>query len=189
MKKVVLAALFAVSSPVFAQGYVGIGFGQSSADLDPDPAPAGFSRTVNDTDTSFKVFGGATVNENFGVEVGYIDFGELSVEYSDGSITASDNFALKTLYFALVGNVPIGQANIFAKVGMSSWDLDYSGRSNFGWSASASASGTDPMFGIGVQFNVAEQVAIRAEFERYRLEDNGAKDDVDNLGIAAVIKF
>ncbi len=189
MKKVLFAALFAISSPTLAQGFIGVGIGQTSGDLDPDPAPAGFFRTVNDTDTSFKVFGGSALNPNLSIEVGYIDFGELSVEYSNGSITASDNYAMTALYFALVGSVPVGQASLFAKLGLSSWDLDYTLRSNFGASGSDSASGTDPMFGVGVQLNPTETVALRAEFERFRLEENGSETDVDVLGLAAILKF
>ncbi len=49
--------------------------------------------------------------------------------------------------------------------------------------------GTDPLCGFGVAFAAADNLALRAEFERYNLENNGAEADLDVLGVSGVLKF
>ncbi len=191
MKKVVLAALFAISSPVFAQGYVGIGFGQASVDIDAGLI-AGVQPSIDDTDTSFKVFGGAFINPNFGLEVGYIDFGESSVRWDDGVDYIQDTAEASALYFAAIGALPINdRASLLVKAGFASWDLDATETSSLGFGGSISESGTDPMFGVGFQYD-AGNILLRAEFERFTdlgNEDTIGTTDVDVIGASAAVKF
>ncbi len=192
MKKVVFAALFALSPSVFAQGYVGIGFGQASADIDAAPI-VGVPPMVDDEDTSFKIFGGAMLNQNFGLEVGYADFGEMSVTWDDGVDYIKDAAEASAFYAAAIGMLPINeQAGLFAKFGFARWDLDLQETSSIpGVGGSLSESGTDPMFGIGAQFAV-NNVLLRAEFERFMDigdENTTGQSDVDVLGLSAAVKF
>src|SRR5688572_10676070 len=96
-----LAALFNVSATYSLDWYVGIAAGSASYDVPQDfreldalteeansfpGIEASFD--TDDSDTAIKVFGGFNVNPNFGVEVGYVDLGEMANEFSlesDGS--------------------------------------------------------------------------------------------------------
>ena len=205
MKKVVLAALFAVSSPVFAQGYVGIGIGQSNVDIESTP----YTISKEDSDTAFKVFGGAELNKNFAIEAGYVNFGEFGMTeagtfientpsgtliYDESLKQSVEGFAF---YTAVVGKLPVTNAfELFAKAGFALWDIDLRGQYNadvysystgaYLWSESYSVSinesGVDPMFGVGVQFD-AGNLLLRAEFERFN------EIEVDVIGLSAAVKF
>ncbi len=183
MKRVILAALFAISSPVFAQGYVGIGFGQASADLSEVGPINGVYPSVDDSDVSFKVFGGTMFNPNIGLEVGYADFGEMSATWDDGIDFIKSAGEASAFYVAALGLLPLNeQAGLFVKAGFARWDVDFLATSSFGGTASASDSGTDPMFGIGAQFTV-NNLLLRAEFERFN------ELEVDVIGVSAAAKF
>lgn len=191
MKQVVLAALFIISSPVFAQGYVGIGLGQSSVDLTASPI-GGVPPQKDDNDTAFKVFGGGFVNDNVGFELGYVDFGEFTITWDDGVDYIKDAFEGSALYAAAVGYLPIGQAKLFGKAGLARWDVDAVETSSIpGVGVSVSEDGIDLMFGIGAQID-AGNVLLRAEFERFTDvgdEDTTGQSDVDVIGVSAAVRF
>lgn len=175
-----------------AGGYVGVGIGQSSVDLDAIDFGPGVSSSISDTDTSVKIVGGYEINENFSVEAGYTNFGEFGVDYTDGFDSLSENYEATALYLAAVGSIPLGQASLFGKFGLASWDLDASISSTFGVSASASASGTDPVYGFGAQLDVSNNVMLRVEFERYTNvgdENETGESDIDLLSVSAAMRF
>lgn len=191
LKKIIPLALLAVSTVANADSYLGMGFGQSSAEIVPLNLGAGFVSTVSDTDTAIKLFGGFEFSNSLSMEVGYTHFGEMSVDYTDGVDTAYETAETSTTYVAVVGNIPLGNAaSLFGKVGISSWYMDYS-YSDSGMFIDASASGVDPMFGVGLQLNAAN-LSVRAEFERYL--DIGdqytiGQSDVDVLSVSGMLWF
>ncbi len=221
MKRVIFAALFAISSPVFAQGYVGLGIGQSSVDSDSSPVPVpGYSgmlypTNIEDSDTSFKVFAGFDLHKNFALEAGYVDFGTfgttLAGTFTDGTFIydstaegSSDAFAI---YAAVVGKLPVSNAvDLFVKAGFARWDVESTAAAvvdvyDAGTSAylgtgygydSESASGVDPMFGVGINIHASDAFMIRAEFERFidvGDENTTGQSDVDVIGVSAAVKF
>lgn len=190
LKKIIPLALLAVSTVANADSYLGMGFGQSSADIVPLDFGAGVVSTVSDTDTAIKLFGGFEFSNSLSMEVGYTHFGEMSVDYT-GTFDAYETAETSTTYVAVVGSIPLGNAaSLFGKVGISSWYMDYS-YSESGLFIDASASGVDPMFGVGLQFNAAN-LSVRAEFERYL--DIGdqytiGQSDVDVLSVSGMLWF
>lgn len=190
LKKIIPLALLAVSTVANADSYLGMGFGQSSADIVPLELGAGVVSTVTDTDTAIKLFGGFEFSNSLSMEVGYTHFGEMSVDYT-GTFDAYETAETSTTYVAVVGSIPVGDAvSLFGKVGISSWYMDYS-YSDSGMFIDASASGVDPMFGVGLQLNAAN-LSVRAEFERYL--DIGdqytiGQSDVDVLSVSGMLWF
>ncbi|MEX0958544.1 MAG: outer membrane beta-barrel protein [Burkholderiales bacterium] len=173
-----LAMLGMGIAPAAAQGtgfYVGAGAGQTSSDLCSDPAFAGLS--CDDKDTGIKVFGGYNFLPNFGVEAAWIDLGEASVSGPGGSGKVSvDGYQI-----AGVGILPINpQFDVFGKVGFYMWDAELT--STFG---NASEDGTDLMFGFGGAWNFTPQLSLRAEWERFDVDD----EDADLLSASIVFKF
>ena len=71
----------------------------------------------------------------------------------------------------VVGYLPLGIADIFAKAGVIAWDASISAQID-GVTERQSEDGTDPAYGIGIQFRI-KSFAIRAEFEYFDIE--GAK--------------
>jgi len=65
-----------------------------------------------------------------------------------------------------VGYLPIPFLDVFAKVGVISWDQDL----HFSNIASSSDSGTDFAYGVGVGFAFGN-AGLRAEYERFEIPD------------------
>ena len=161
-----LIALLALPAAAADNGfYLGASVGQSDIKIDQDLEDIDFSGG----DTSFKVFAGFRFITFLGVEGSYVDLGAPSEfnEVIDGNIETDiagyDGF--------VVGYLPLGIADIFAKVGVIAWDASISGQID-GVTERQAEDGTDPAYGIGVQFRISS-FAIRAEFEYFDID--GAK--------------
>jgi hypothetical protein len=77
-------------------------------------------------------------------------------------VTAWDAYA--------VGILPIGNVfEVFGKAGFIWYDADFDLSGTL--SASASDSGSDPAYGVGVAFRLGKLIAIRGEYEQFELED------------------
>lgn len=171
MKKSLRIALLGMSflSPaVFAQGgYLGAGFGTANYTEDE----------FDDSDTGIKFFGGLRSGENFGVELSYLDFGKQEANFYgfDASVEITG------VGVSIVGFLPINDDfELFGKAGVLAWDVDVTLDSY-----TASDDGSDLFLGFGASYRLAEQFAIRAEWEFVDLD--GA--DLDMLSISAQFNF
>lgn len=171
------AVLLGITGPVMAQGYVGAGAGITTSDLCNGISGPGVN--CDDEDTGLKIFGGFKFSPNFAVEGAWIDLGEVSASGPGGSATAeADGFQL-----AAVGMIPFNpQWSIFGKLGAFMWDASVN--SNVP-GANASDDGTDIMFGVGAMWNFAERLGLRAEWERFDVDD----EDVDFLSVGIQFNF
>ena len=69
----------------------------------------------------FKVFGGYDFNQNFGVEVSYVDFGEASISEAGDSLSVG----VSALTASAVGRLPVSDMfTVFGKLGFASYDVD-----------------------------------------------------------------
>jgi OOP family OmpA-OmpF porin len=191
-KKIIALGLLAMSGAAHAGGYLGFGLGQSSTEVTPYYyAPAGTTVSVSDTDDAFKFFGGYGFNENVALEAGYTRFGEFTVDYADSwGPLLNETREISAFYVAAVGTIPLGAVSLFGKAGLANWWADYS-ESNL-WTWSDSATGIDPVVGLGVKIDLGDTFALRGEFERYMDvgdADLADRSDIDVLSINAVLKF
>jgi hypothetical protein len=159
-------ALCALSAaPAYAADngfYVGAGVGQGYVKVD-DVALDNF----DGDDTGYKLIAGFRVFKMFGLEANYVDLGSAKDNVSGVNVKADtkgfDAFAM--------GYLPIPVVDIFAKVGVISWDQDF----DFSNIASADGSGTDLAYGLGVGFAFGS-AAIRAEWERFEIPHTDSVD-------------
>ena len=164
-----LSAGAALAGPI----YVGASVGDTTIEASDN----GFD--FNDSDGSYKVFGGFRFLKFLGVEGSYVDFGSPS-DSSGGTdvkvdATAWDAFA--------VGVLPLGSHfEIFAKLGLVVWDTDTA----IEGLGSDSDSGTDSTYGAGVAFIFGKHLGVRAEYERFEIENT---DKVDMVSIGADFRF
>jgi hypothetical protein len=108
------------------------------------------------TDSAWKIYAGYNFLKFFGVEGGYVDFGAPDDNGVDVDATAWDAFAK--------GMFGIGPLDLFAKVGIASWDADFHvGPGSF------SDSGSDPAYGIGAEFHFSH-VGVRGEWELFDVD-------------------
>lgn len=176
--------------------YAGIGIGQSKIDgvkCDPEIMAAFFDLSCNadDTDTAFRLFGGykipTTSTFSAAIEIGYIDFGEVSILGTDsffgttrvsGSVTG---FGISGVGIAEITD----RLSLMGKVGMLRWDVDYKLSSSEEGSLSESESGTDFTFGVGAVLSLTDRVSARIEWERFEIDD----DDADLLSASILFTF
>jgi hypothetical protein len=110
------------------------------------------------SDTGYKLHAGLS-GPLLGAELGYVDFGQFGG--SDGPDAQAWTPAL-TLGF------PIGMARLYGKGGVAFFDVE-------GTAISEEYTDDDPFYGIGIRFGMTPGLGFRAEYERYRFDN----EDVD----------
>lgn len=133
--------------------YAGVGAGQSFVD----------ENAYDDEDTAFSAFAGYQFNRYFGVEAGYADFGKLEPDNAGHALEAN------SAYLTAVGTVPFtDKFSGYAKAGFQRWDLD---QAIPGLTGTRDDSGSDPTYGLGLQYRFNDKVALRGEYSRFEVED------------------
>jgi OOP family OmpA-OmpF porin len=161
------------------QLYVGVGAGQSEFQEFCDAYSS-----CDDNDTSWKVLGGAQFNEYLAVEFQYQDLGEASGR--DGG--AREGIEAHAFGIHILPQIPLTQdLSAFLRLGFVRAGVDNTG----------ALDGTDyettTSYGLGLQYNVTSNIAIRAEYDFIHNvgdddEDRG-EEDIEYLGLSAIYKF
>src|SRR5512145_941088 len=186
IKKIVVASALAMSSLLTAthasaQAFVGASVGQS--DIDED-ITAGLitSGSTDSKDTAFKLFGGYMFNRYFGVEGAYVDLGEAS--YSGdffGSPVTGGKVETSGFSVSALGSYPVTeQFSIFGKIGVFFWEAEANDTTG-GIPFSDKIDGTDVSFGVGVNYNFTQNLGVRAEWERFTMDEFDG--DLISIGI------
>ena len=142
--------------------YVGLSIGQATIE---DACESSGIAVVSceDSDTSFKVYGGAKTHQNFAFEVAYIDMGESVITGNVDTLTIE----AASLNSSIFGIIPASyNVDIFAKVGLMYWEAKKFSSGTFNGTI-ASSEGMDVTFGFGANFGVSRTFALRAEFEKF----------------------
>lgn len=190
LKKTTIAALMAasgvvVSSASFAQAkppavdtgfYVGASVGQSTSDCGALPS-------CDDSDTAYRVFGGYRFNRNIAVEGGYTPLGEISSSIGGGLKIETNAWDL-----VAVGIWPFTpQFSAFGKLGFYNAEMEASGV------VSGKKTTTDLTYGLGLQFDFARNLGVRAEWQRYGGVEApstvGGDTDIDVMSVGVLFKF
>ncbi len=205
--KLTLVALAIIASPLaMAQDsgwYAGANVGQSSAKIDNARITSGllgsgFNTTSianDDKGTGYKLYGGYQFNKNFALEGGYFDLGKFGFNATTvPNGTLSGNIKLRGLNLDAVGILPITEKfSAFGRVGVNYADA----RDSFTGTGSVNVLNPNPSkrdtnlkLGLGLQYALTESLAMRAEVERYRVNDAvGNKGDVDLVSVGLVYRF
>lgn len=151
------AAAFGAQASEQPGFYAGAGVGQSFVD----------ETGYDDEDTAFSAFGGYQFNRHFAIEAGYADFGKIEPEALLGS-----DLEGSSAFLTAVASVPFtDNFSGYAKAGVHRWDVD----SELPVLGSREDTGTDPTYGLGLQYRFTDNVALRGEYSRFEVEDT----DVD----------
>jgi OOP family OmpA-OmpF porin len=162
--------------------YLGGGIGDYSSSVDEinsldsiDDAGIDFS----DGDNAMKVFAGWHFNQFFAVQADYVDFGE-----SSGAVTPllSGTSDVQGIAPSIVGTLPIGPIELFARVGMMFYDVDL----NLTGGRVIDESGEDLVYSAGIGIDVLDRLNLRLEYEEI---DISALDESDALWLNVAWKF
>lgn len=159
--------------PFTQSGYVGLSGGRSLYDLSSGPAGLAY----DDTDTAWKLSTGGYFHRNFGVEVGYLDFGRAY--RLDGRTKA------RGINLSLIGRAPIGdRLELFAKAGTTYSRTSTSAAPVYGLRAGRN-SGMGLSYGLGASWGFTPNIAAVLEWERHRLHfsDDTSSADMATVGV------
>lgn len=128
----------------------------------------GKAKIEGSRENSFKIFAGSQPNRNIGLELAYNDFGK------------HDGARVNSLSLAALGTVPFAPNwNAFAKLGASRNQVK---------EGSYKERRTGLLAGIGVGFNINDNLGLRIEYENFgKLADTDSK--VKNLGVNLKYSF
>ncbi|MBG6076111.1 outer membrane beta-barrel protein [Polaromonas sp. CG_9.11] len=204
-----LAALATLAcAGAMAQGqdsgwYGGANVGRSAATIDDERINrgllgSGFSASTlvdDDRSTGYKIFGGYQLNRNFAVEGGYFDLGNFG--YTATTVpagTLDGRIKLRGLNLDLVGTVPLSEKfSVFGRAG-----LNYAqARDSFSGTGAVQVANPNPRkndtnykLGLGLQYALSESLAVRAEAERYRINDAiGNRGHIDLFSVGLIYRF
>lgn len=118
---------------------------------------------------AFRFAAGYNITPMFAVEAGYAMIGNSIIDSNlGGGVTAQETLKTSSLQFAGVANYAINDTfGVFGKLGFANTKIDATLTSNFGVTAAASGSKTGLLLGLGAQYNINKQFAIRAQYEDF----------------------
>lgn len=182
-----LAAITAASlhgAASAADLYAGAASGRSDYRIDTIGATS-----VDTKDTAGKVFFGAAITPHLDVEAALFDLGRTSgsvVVPGVGTVKASAR--VRGIGVSGVLSAPVGPVSLFAKAGIANVRARAEASVNTGLPGSESS--WQPTLGFGVSYPVANQFAVRGEWERVRTRfPGGEKDNVDLLSVGVSYRF
>lgn len=150
--------------------YIGGSVGRASVEVDDLGGLS--SADFKGDDTGFKLIAGIRPLDWLGFEVSYVDFGNPDDTVAGTRIeTDGDGFS----GFG-VGFLAVGPVDLFAKVGVLSWDTNI---------ARQNLDGTDLAYGVGAQFRFLS-LAVRGEYEVFDIDD---LDDANMFSIGLTYTF
>ncbi len=129
-----------------------------------------------ETNNTWKAYSGVRMTEKVFVEGGYVQFGDQQGLDGTTELTSS------TKGYTTAGVVTYSvndQIELFGKAGMWWWKNEQKKASG-----KVAAEGSDILFGAGANYNLGNNMGVRAEWERYQMsQDNAVKQPLDLLSV------
>lgn len=180
---ITLTALSALPLAAAAQNqldyYLGGGVGGANFDGVKHRHMGAAGRVTDEDDTAWRLFGGGR-DGNVALELGYIDFNELTGENAAGRVKG-DAYGVD---LSVIGFLPIAeQVELFGKVGAYYWSADVSSNSP---TRLDDGNSWDGQFGLGAQIKTAA-TAFRVDWTRYM--DLYDRVDTDAFMGSVIYKF
>lgn len=198
-----LAAPFAMAQTDTTGWYAGGHIGQSQATIDDARITSGLLSSgliagpispIN-RDLGYKVFGGYQFNKNFALEGGYFNLGQFGFSTTTTPAgTLTGDIRLKGLNLDAVGTLPItDKFSVLGRLGVTNTQANDS----FAGTGAVSVLNPNPSsrdinlkVGLGLQYAMTDALSLRAEIERYRIDDAvGNKGDVNLVSIGLIYRF
>jgi OOP family OmpA-OmpF porin len=183
--------------------YLGAGIGQSRANIDDARLIRSLtangatlnSFSTDERGTGGKLYVGKQLNQYFAIEAGLFDLGKFGFNSStSGNGVLNGDVGFRGANLDLVGQLPLSQRlSVYARLGMN-----YAKASpHFTGNRLVAVTNPNPSertlnakAGLGLEYKFSEALALRAEVERYRVNDAvGNRGDVDLASVNLVYKL
>lgn len=151
--------------------YIGVGVVSSQHKYDLSNDTSNGDR--KSTEWGGKIFGGVQLDQTWGLEAGYTDFGKSSYNYSVGTNSGRIEGSAKSYYLAGKGTFPVAQnLSLTGKLGLAHNTNDLSG-TGLAAGYTSDNSRTSVYAGVGAEYAINQKVSAVLEYEHY------GKNDVD----------
>lgn len=161
---------FSVGAP--GSSYVGLGVGKSDYSLGNGIGIFGSEQG----DTSYNVQAGSYFNNNFGLEVGYTDFGHI--DRAGGRTKANG------VNMSVIGKMPLSESfNLLGKVGTTYGRTRVSSAPGSGVAA-GNENGFGLSYGVGAEYVITPQWSAALQYDSHNLKFAG--DSTDRVGVTTL---
>jgi hypothetical protein len=167
--------------------YAGASFVQTKFDHEWDMSSNASILNVDDEDQGYKVLAGWRPVRWFALEASHTDLGGASSNTSVVCVAAIGfpcptelSADVRSTQIAALGLWPVGDFDLFARVGANYWDADAKIADGSVTIARSSEDDVDVVYGGGAQYRY-ERLALRLEYESITLGDSDA--DAVSLGV------
>ena len=133
-----------------------------------DRSPAGVGCVMNITSTAWRAGLGYQFNENYGVELQYVNAYKLNLNASSSTETVTVEGSFTGYEASVVGVTPLTTSFAFlGKVGVALLAGKSSLTSTVTGTKTGSADNTAFAFGLGMRYKASKNIAIRLMYENY----------------------
>ena len=146
-------------------------------------------------DNGYKVYGGYHFSPNFGLEASYFDLGKYAFAASTTPAgTLNGEARVRGLGLDAVMTAPLSnKLKVSAKLGLNYAQTQDSFVGSGAVTVSTpnpSQAELNPKMGFAVEYALTDALSVRAEIERYRINDAvGGRGDVDHLTVGLVYSW
>ena len=183
--------------------YIGANLGQSQAKIDKERISRGLlgggltmtSIDTHERDLGYKLFGGYQFNKYFSLEGGYFDLGRFKFSATTVPLgTLDGRITIRGLNIDAVGTLPFTEKfSALGRIGVT----HAQSKDSFTGTGAVTVLDSNPhkydtnyKFGLGLQYDFTKSVGMRAEAERYRINDAvGHRGDIDLVSLGVVYRF
>lgn len=187
MKKFKLAASVFIgllaTGNAFAGGaapfYLGATVGQSSSD------------DIGDGSTTGHIYGGIQLSDGIAIEAGYTNLGSTAAYHDQykgiGVEQETSGYTVAGVMRHRIGKS--SPMHVYGKAGLFRWTTEAEG-----YAGSVEASGTSPMAGVGVEYELSHNMSLKAGWDRYfdvgegdaLLNSHGGANNSNNSGFHSI---
>jgi OOP family OmpA-OmpF porin len=186
MRKILLTVLLSFASTQALAQDSKFYFGASGGQTKFDTGVTAVTASLDEKDSGFKIFGGYDLNENISVEAFYVDLGNATLSGTNGQTFRANNTTYQfttsasisvrgtAIGASILAGVPLNDyVKPFAKIGFSRTETktSYTGTN----APDEKDTSTEPMYGVGIDFNITKAISLRVEYEHYKSDDDKAK--------------
>lgn len=211
LKKTAMAMVIMLGAGMAqAEVYIGINAGKSSAkesltesDIDAifisETGSPADSRSIENSDSSFKIFMGTPTSENVDIRFGYTSLGEITAKGESSSLTLGGldhNVQSQGLFADIVAKFkPVDRLALYGKLGLAFMRTEMTVRAyNATTSAENSVSSSSLVLvpGLGLSVDITSSFGLAVELERYMSvgdQEKTGQSDVDVASAGLYFRF